>query len=142
MKKLKTILFRLMIRYFFLLFFMFFSLSGFSQGFMTMYGLKGLPNNNELNPSLYDDSSKLYIGLPVLSGISMKSSLDFAYSDLIHYRPAGDSLIIDIPKFYNKLKNYTMKNLTYIFLFFFISLVLLRIKGEVISRKLEILEQN
>ena len=48
MKKLKTILFRLMIRYFFLLFFMFFSLSGFSQGFMTMYGLKGLPNNNEL----------------------------------------------------------------------------------------------
>ena len=62
MKKLKTILFRLMIRYFFLLFFMFFSLSGFSQGFMTMYGLKGLPNNNELNPSLYDDSSKLYIG--------------------------------------------------------------------------------
>ena len=28
------------------------------------------------------------------------------------------------------------------FLFFFISLVLLRIKGEVISRKLEILEQN
>ena len=105
MKKLKTILFRLMIRYFFLLFFMFFSLSGFSQGFMTMYGLKGLPNNNELNPSLYDDSSKLYIGLPVLSGISMKSSLDFAYSDLIHYRPAGDSLILNIPKFYNKLKN-------------------------------------
>ena len=105
MKKLKTILFRLIIRHLFLLFFMFFSLSGFSQGFMTMYGLKGLPNNNELNPSLYDDSSKLYIGLPVLSGISMKSSLDFAYSDLIHYRPAGDSLIIDIPKFYNKLKN-------------------------------------
>ena len=105
MKKLKTILFRLMIRYFFLLFFMFFSLSGFSQGFMTMYGLKGLPNNNELNPSLYDDSSKLYIGLPVLSGISMKSSLDFAYSDLIHYRPAGDSLILNIPKFYKKLKN-------------------------------------
>jgi len=104
MKILNKIYTKIKIRNILFFLFLFLSFNTYSQGFLTMYGMRGLPNNNELNPSMFSDSSRLYIGMPLLSGMSFKASLDFAYSDIIHYRPAGDSLVIDIPKFYKKLK--------------------------------------
>ena len=80
----------------------------------TLYFMKGMSQATMYNPALHNDSSAVVIGLPGLSGMYFGLNSDFAVNDLIHYGTGNmaDSLVIDIDKFHNSLKdqNYFRQN--------------------------------
>jgi hypothetical protein len=77
-----------------------------AQESTTMHFMKGMPQSDLLNPALHNDSSKVVIGLPGLSGMYFDFSSDFAVNDLIHKGTGSlsDSLVLDIDGFYSSLK--------------------------------------
>ncbi|MBA4409865.1 MAG: DUF5723 family protein [Bacteroidota bacterium] len=76
-----------------------------AQESTTMQFMKGLPQSDLQNPALHNDSSKVVIGLPGLSGMYFDFSSDFAFNDLIHKGTGSlaDSLVLDIAGFHNSL---------------------------------------
>jgi hypothetical protein len=77
-----------------------------AQESMTMQFMKGLPQSNLQNPALHNDSSKVVIGFPGLSGMYFDFSSDFAINSLIHKGTGSlsESLVLDIDGFHNSLK--------------------------------------
>jgi len=78
-----------------------------AQESTTLQFMKGMPQSALTNPALHNDSSKVVIGLPGLSGISFGFNSDFAIHDLIH-KGTGmlkDSDVWDIENFHGKLKS-------------------------------------
>jgi len=76
-----------------------------AQESTTMQFMKGLPQSTLQNPALHNDSSKVVIGFPGLSGMYFDFSSDFAVSNLIHKGTGSlaDSLVLDIDGFHNSL---------------------------------------
>lgn len=71
------------------------------DGYSTSYFLSNLPQQYRLNPA-YQPEYKVFIGLPVLSGISLNYlNSSFTPEDLLVKR--NDSVFVDINKFYKKL---------------------------------------
>ena len=87
-----------------------------AQESTTMQFMKGMPQSNLQNPALHNDSSKVVIGMPGLSGVYFDFSSDFAINDLIHKGTGSlaDSLVLDIDRFHNSLKetNSIQQNLS------------------------------
>jgi hypothetical protein len=76
-----------------------------------MYFMNETPQSSFLNPAF---GVKLgnYISVPVLSGIQVDfHTSGFSYHDIIHKRPANDSLIIDLEGFHNTLRTSNNLNL-------------------------------
>lgn len=76
-----------------------------AQESTTLQFMKGLPQSDLMNPALHNDSSKVVIGLPGMSGMYFDFNSGFPSSDLIHKGTGilADSLVIDIEKFHNSL---------------------------------------
>ena len=77
-----------------------------AQESMTMQFMKGMPQSGLQNPALHNDSSKVVIGFPGLSGMYFDFNSDFAINNLIHKGTGSlaDSLVLDIEGFHNSLK--------------------------------------
>ncbi len=77
-----------------------------AQESTTLQFMKGVPQSGLMNPALHNDSSKVVIGLPGLSGAYLDFNSGFAIDDLIHKGTGSlaDSLVMDIEGFHNKLK--------------------------------------
>ena len=77
-----------------------------AQESMTMQFMKGMPQSGLQNPALHNDSSKVVIGFPGLSGMYLDFNSDFAINNLIHKGTGSlaDSLVLDIEGFHNSLK--------------------------------------
>lgn len=77
-----------------------------AQESATMQFMKGMPQSDLQNPALHNDSSKVVIGLPGLSGMYFDFSSDFAINNLIHKGTGvlADSLVLDIDGFHASLK--------------------------------------
>jgi hypothetical protein len=71
----------------------------------TTYFMKGVPQSNFMNPALHNDSSKLVIGIPGLSGVYYGFNSGFAVNDLMHKGTGSlaDSLVLDLDKFQGAL---------------------------------------
>ena len=78
-----------------------------AQESTTLQFMKGMPQSDLLNPALHNDSSKVVIGLPGLSGFYFDFNSGFAINDLIHKGTGmlADSLVLDIDKFHGKLSS-------------------------------------
>ncbi|MFY9154138.1 MAG: DUF5723 family protein [Prolixibacteraceae bacterium] len=78
-----------------------------AQESTTLQFMKGMPQSDLQNPALHNDSSKVVIGLPGLSGAYFDFNSPFAVNDVIHKGTGmlADSLVVDIDRFYNKLGN-------------------------------------
>ena len=76
-----------------------------AQESTTLQFMKGMPQSDLLNPALHNDSSKVVIGLPGLSGMYFDFNSGFAINDLIHKGTGmlADSLVLDMEKFHSKL---------------------------------------
>jgi hypothetical protein len=81
-------------------------LSVSAQESTTLFFMKGLPQSSLQNPALHNDSSKVVIGFPALSGMYFDFSSGFAINDLVHKGTGSlaDSLVLDMDKFHNALK--------------------------------------
>ena len=81
--------------------------TGTAQESSTLYFMKGLQQSDLLNPALHNDSSKVVVGLPGLSGMYFDAHSGFAVNDLIHKGTGmlADSLVMDIERFHNALKD-------------------------------------
>ena len=77
-----------------------------AQESTTLQFMKGMPQSSLQNPALHNDSSKVVIGFPGLSGMYFDFSSDFAINNLIHKGTGSlaDSLVMDIEGFHNSLK--------------------------------------
>ncbi len=88
----------------------FFGLTGVlflsAQESSTLQFMKGMPQSDLQNPALHNDSSKVVIGLPGLSGMYFDFNSDFAINNLIHKGTGvlADSLVLDINGFHASLK--------------------------------------
>jgi len=71
----------------------------------TMYFMKGMNQSTLMNPALHNDSSKVIIGLPVLSGMSVEANSPFAVNDFMHKGTGdlADSLVLDFERLHDKL---------------------------------------
>ena len=78
-----------------------------AQSSLTLFNMVDQPMSEELNPAVHRDSSRFYIGFPLLSGFELSTNSDFAYSDLIHYGEGdkSDSLVIDFNTFHDALRD-------------------------------------
>lgn len=76
-----------------------------AQESTTLQFMKGMPQSDLQNPALHNDSSKVVIGLPGLSGAYFDFNSPFAINDVIHKGTGmlADSLVVDIDGFYNSL---------------------------------------
>lgn len=74
-----------------LLFFV--SLSVTAQN-MTLYGLKFIPQSNQINPAFFP-SNKIYIGVPVLSSINLGVSNSFSLADALETRNGSTQIDLD-----------------------------------------------
>lgn len=76
-----------------------------AQESTTLQFMKGMPQSDLMNPALHNDSSKVVIGLPGMSGMYFDFNSGFPISDLIHKGTGmlADSLVIDIEKFHHSL---------------------------------------
>lgn len=77
-----------------------------AQESTTLYFMKGIPQSDLQNPALHNDSSKVVVGLPGLSGLYFGVSSSFAIRDLIH-KGTGiltDSMVLDLNHFEHSLK--------------------------------------
>lgn len=83
------------------------SFTSLAQESTTLYFMKGLSQSDLQNPALHNDSSKVVVGLPILSGLYVGFNSSFAINDLIHKGTGmrADSLIMDIEGFHNALKS-------------------------------------
>jgi hypothetical protein len=72
----------------------------------TLHFMKGMPQSSISNPALHNDSSKVVIGFPGLSGMYVDFNSPFAINDLIRKGTGSlsDSLVLDIEGFHNSLK--------------------------------------
>lgn len=72
----------------------------------TLHFMKGMPQSSISNPALHNDSSKVVIGFPGLSGMYVDFNSPFAINDLIRKGTGlqADSLVPDIENFHNSLK--------------------------------------
>lgn len=77
-----------------------------AQESTTLHFMKGMPQSDLQNPALHNDSSKVVIGFPGLSGAYFDFNSDFAIDDLIHKGTGSlaDSLVLDIDGFHNSLE--------------------------------------
>ncbi len=77
-----------------------------AQESTTLQFMKGVPQSDLQNPALHNDSCKVVISLPVLSGMYLDFNSGFAVNDLMHKGTGilADSLVLDIEKFYNAIK--------------------------------------
>ncbi|MEI8113053.1 MAG: DUF5723 family protein [Bacteroidia bacterium] len=77
-----------------------------AQESTTLQFMKGISQSALQNPALHNDSSKVVIGLPGLSGIHFDFNSNFAINDLIHKGTGSlaDSLVLDVNGFNNSLK--------------------------------------
>src|SRR5664279_3705618 len=67
----------------------------------TLYFMKGIPQTKDINPARPGISDGFYFSMPLFSKIDLAANTNnWAYSDLIHWRTQGDSLVVDL----NKLK--------------------------------------
>lgn len=71
----------------------------------TLQFMKGMPQSDLQNPALHNDSSRIVIGLPALSGMYFDYNNGFALNDLMHKGTGtlADSLVLDVDGFYNSL---------------------------------------
>lgn len=78
-----------------------------AQESTTTYFMKGMPQSNYLNPALHNDSSKLVIGIPGMSGVYYDLGGGFAVDDLMHKGTGAlaDSLVLDLDKFQGALSS-------------------------------------
>ena len=78
-----------------------------AQESSTLYFMKGVSQSDLLNPALHNDSSRVVISLPGLSGIYFNANSGFAVNDLIHKGTGllADSLVMDFESFQNALKS-------------------------------------
>ncbi len=76
-----------------------------AQESTTLMFMKGMSQSDLMNPALHNDSSKVVIGLPGMSGMYFDVNSGFLSSDLMHKGTGilADSLVIDIEKFHNSL---------------------------------------
>ncbi len=76
-----------------------------AQESTTLHFMKGMPQSNYLNPALHNDSSKLVIGIPGMSGVYYDFNSGFAVDDLMHKGTGmlADSLVLDLEKFQDAL---------------------------------------
>lgn len=76
-----------------------------AQESTTLQFMKGMPQSDLQNPALHNDSSKVVIGFPGLSGMYFDFKSGFAVNDLIHKGTGSlaDSLVLDIEGFHNSL---------------------------------------
>ncbi len=78
-----------------------------AQESTTTYFIKGMPQSNFMNPALHNDSSKLVIGIPGMSGAYYDFNAGFTVDDLMH-KGTGmltDSLVLDPVKFRGALSS-------------------------------------
>lgn len=87
-----------------------------AQESTTLQFLKGLSQSELMNPALHNDSSKVVIGLPGLSGMYFDINSSFPANSLINKGTGqlADSLVLDIDKFHNSLSttNSIQQNLS------------------------------
>jgi hypothetical protein len=78
-----------------------------AQESTTLHFMKGMPQSNFMNPALYNDSSKLVIGIPGMSGVYYDFNSGFAIDDLMHKGTGvlADSLVLDLDKFQGALSS-------------------------------------
>jgi len=76
-----------------------------AQEINTLHFMKGVPQSDIFNPALHNDSTKLVIGLPGLSGVNYSLNSGFAVNNLLHKGTGllADSLVLDLEKFNNSL---------------------------------------
>ncbi len=76
-----------------------------AQEISTMQFMKGVPQSDLFNPALHNDSTKLVIGLPGLSGVNYSLNSGFSIDKLLHKGTGilADSLVLDLEKFNNSL---------------------------------------
>lgn len=78
-----------------------------AQESTTLHFMKGMPQSNFMNPALHNDSSKLVIGIPGLSGMYYDFNSGFAVDDFMHQGTGAlaDSLVLDLNKFQGSLSS-------------------------------------
>jgi len=78
-----------------------------AQESTSTYFQKGVPQSNFMNPALHNDSSKLVIGIPGMSGVYYDFNGGFAVDDLMHKGTGAlaDSLVLDLDKFQGALSS-------------------------------------
>jgi hypothetical protein len=78
-----------------------------AQESTTLHFMKGMPQSNYLNPALHNDSSKLVIGIPGMSGAYYDFNSVFAVDDIMHKGTGAlaDSLVLDLDKFQGSLSS-------------------------------------
>lgn len=71
----------------------------------TLKFMKGMSQSDLFNPALHNDSSKVVIGFPGLSGVGFDFSSGFSIDDVVHKGTGSlaDSLVVDLDRFYNAL---------------------------------------
>ncbi|HEY3371900.1 MAG TPA: DUF5723 family protein [Prolixibacteraceae bacterium] len=71
----------------------------------TLYFMKGISQSDLQNPALHNDSSKVVLGLPGLSGIYLNANSAFAVHDLFHKGTGlqADLLVTDIETFHRAI---------------------------------------
>lgn len=76
-----------------------------AQESTTLQFMKGISQSDLQNPALHNDSSKVVINLPGLSGLYVDFNSGFALNDLIHKGTGSlsDSLVLDLNTFHSKL---------------------------------------
>jgi hypothetical protein len=86
------------------------SVEALAQNDLTFYHFgKATPQANHLNPSYFPDS-KVYVSLPVISGINASINNSFSYNDILIEADGGDSLKLDVDNFLSKLKRGSSLN--------------------------------
>lgn len=73
----------------------------FAQHDLSLYNMQNVPQRIFLNPAFIPEQ-KLFIGLPVLSGIQSAYAIPFSYNDVIE-RDSYDSLTLKVEDFLGKI---------------------------------------
>ena len=78
-----------------------------AQESTTLHFMKGMPQSNFMNPALHNDSSKVVIGIPGMSGVYYDFNSGFAVDDFMHKGTGvqADSLVRDLEKFQGALSS-------------------------------------
>jgi hypothetical protein len=78
-----------------------------AQESMSLQFMKGMPQSNLMNPALHNDSSKIVVGIPGMSGVYYDFNSGFAIDDFMHKGTGllADSLVLDLDKFQGSLSS-------------------------------------
>jgi hypothetical protein len=89
-----------------------FANNSFGQEIPSLYYMNNQPQANGINPAILNDSSKIVLSLPVLSGFAIGLNSTFALSDLLTRE--GSTLIVDFDRFQQNIpdENYVSQSLS------------------------------